>query len=81
MEKGNLPIRMINIAKCYRRQEDVSHTTMFHQFEGLFIDKNVSIGNLKGVMDFFLRNITAQIASRELGRSIFNLLNHHLRWM
>ena len=53
MEKGNLPIRMINIAKCYRRQEDVSHTTMFHQFEGLFIDKNVSIGNLKGVMDFF----------------------------
>lgn len=55
MEKGNLPIRMINIAKCYRRQEDVSHTTMFHQFEGLFIDKNVSIGNLKGVMDFFFK--------------------------
>ncbi|MEK9143125.1 MAG: phenylalanine--tRNA ligase subunit alpha [Patescibacteria group bacterium] len=55
MEKGKLPIRMINIAKCYRRQEDVSHTAMFHQFEGLFIDKNVSIGNLKGVMDFFFK--------------------------
>lgn len=55
MEKKKLPIRMINIAKCYRRQEDVSHTAMFHQFEGLYIDKNVSIGDLKGVLDFFFK--------------------------
>lgn len=55
MEKGKLPIRMINIAKCYRRQIDVSHTPMFHQFEGLYIDKNVSIGNLKGVFDHFVK--------------------------
>ncbi len=53
MEKRKLPIRMINIAKCYRRQIDVSHTPMFHQFEGLYVDKNVSIAHLKGVMDFF----------------------------
>ena len=53
MEKKKLPIRMINIAKCYRRQIDVSHTPMFHQFEGLYVDKNVSIGDLKGVMDYF----------------------------
>jgi phenylalanyl-tRNA synthetase alpha chain len=55
MEKGILPIRMINIAKCYRRQIDVSHTPMFHQFEGLYIDKNVSIGHLKGVLDYFAK--------------------------
>ncbi len=55
MEKGKLPIRMINIAKCYRRQIDVSHTPMFHQFEGLYVDKDVSIGHLKGVMDFFFQ--------------------------
>jgi len=55
MEKGVLPIRMINIAKCYRRQIDVSHTPMFHQFEGLYIDKGVSIGHLKGVLDFFVK--------------------------
>jgi phenylalanyl-tRNA synthetase alpha chain len=55
MEKGRLPIRMINIAKCYRRQIDVSHTPMFHQFEGLYIDKNVSIGHLKGVLDYFAK--------------------------
>jgi phenylalanyl-tRNA synthetase alpha chain len=53
MEKGRLPIRMINIAKCYRRQIDVSHTPMFHQFEGLFVDTGVSIAHLKGVMDYF----------------------------
>jgi phenylalanyl-tRNA synthetase alpha chain len=56
MEKGKLPIRMINIAKCYRRQSDISHVPMFHQFEGLFVDKNVAIGDLKGVMDFFFKN-------------------------
>ncbi len=50
------PIRMINIAKCYRRQSDVSHTQMFHQFEGLVVDKNISISNLKGTLDFFARN-------------------------
>ncbi|MFH0749842.1 MAG: phenylalanine--tRNA ligase subunit alpha [Candidatus Gottesmanbacteria bacterium] len=56
MEKGNLPIRMINIAKCYRRQIDVSHTPMFHQFEGLYVDKNVSIAHLKGVLDYFAKH-------------------------
>lgn len=55
MEKRILPIRMINIGKCYRRQIDVSHTPMFHQFEGLYIDKNVSIGHLKGVVDYFFK--------------------------
>ena len=55
MEKGKLPIRMINIAKCYRRQSDISHVPMFHQFEGMYIDKNVSIGHLKGFIDYFVK--------------------------
>jgi phenylalanyl-tRNA synthetase alpha chain len=55
MEKGKLPIRMINIAKCYRRQIDVSHTPMFHQFEGLYVDRDVSITHLKGVLDYFAK--------------------------
>lgn len=50
------PIRMINIAKCYRRQSDVSHTQMFHQFEGLAIDKDISIVNLKGTLDYFAKS-------------------------
>jgi phenylalanyl-tRNA synthetase alpha chain len=56
MEKGHIPIRMINIAKCYRRQSDISHTEMFHQFEGLYVDKNVSIAHLKGVIEYFVKS-------------------------
>lgn len=50
------PIRMLNIAKCYRRQQDLTHTPMFHQFEGLVIDKGISIANLKGTIDYFAQN-------------------------
>ncbi|MFA5129955.1 MAG: phenylalanine--tRNA ligase subunit alpha [Patescibacteria group bacterium] len=53
---GELPIRMINIAKCYRRQIDVTHVPMFHQFEGLYIDKDVSITHLRGVLDYFAKS-------------------------
>lgn len=60
MEKGKFPIRMINIAKCYRRQADVTHTQMFHQFEGLYIDEGVSIQHLKGVMDYFAKAFFGQ---------------------
>lgn len=49
------PIRMINIAKCYRRQSDASHYPMFHQFEGLVVDKGISIANLKGTLDYFAK--------------------------
>ncbi|MCG2691901.1 phenylalanine--tRNA ligase subunit alpha, partial [Microgenomates group bacterium] len=47
------PIRMLNLGKCYRRQQDATHTIMFHQFEGLVIDKNISIPHLKGTLDYF----------------------------
>jgi phenylalanyl-tRNA synthetase alpha chain len=55
MERRRPPIRIINIAKCYRRQSDVSHTPMFHQVEGLLIDKDVSVTHLKGTLDYFAR--------------------------
>ncbi len=56
IEKGNLPIRMIAINKTYRRQSDISHVPMFHQFEGLMIDKSVNIAELKGTLDFFAKS-------------------------
>ncbi|MBU1104972.1 phenylalanine--tRNA ligase subunit alpha [Candidatus Parcubacteria bacterium] len=56
MESQEPPIRLLNIAKCYRRQEDVSHTQMFHQFEGVLVDENISINNLIGTLDFFVKN-------------------------
>lgn len=60
MEKGKLPIRMLNVAKCYRRQSDVSHTPMFHQFEGLVVGENISIVNLKGTLDYFVKSYFGQ---------------------
>ncbi len=67
------PIRMINISRCYRRQIDVSHTPMFHQIEGLLIDKDVSISQLKGTFDFFTTNF--------FGKSrVTRLRPHHFRF-
>ncbi|OGY48843.1 MAG: phenylalanine--tRNA ligase subunit alpha [Candidatus Buchananbacteria bacterium RIFCSPHIGHO2_01_FULL_46_12] len=55
MEKGKLPIRSINITKCFRRQIDISHAPMFHQFDGLLIDQDINIANLKGVLHYFVK--------------------------
>ena len=52
---GKPPIRMVNIARTYRRQQDVTHTQMFHQFEGLVIDEDINIQHLKGTIDYFVR--------------------------
>jgi phenylalanyl-tRNA synthetase alpha chain len=56
MERKGPPIRMLNIAKCYRRQSDISHAPMFHQFEGLLVDKDISITHLKGTLDYFVKS-------------------------
>lgn len=50
------PIAMINISKTYRPNWDVSHTPMFHQFEGLCIDEGITIANLKGTIEYFATN-------------------------
>jgi phenylalanyl-tRNA synthetase alpha chain len=50
---GQPPIRMINIARCYRRQQDATHTQMFHPFEGLVVDQGINIQHLKGTLDYF----------------------------
>jgi len=52
---GKPPIRMLDIAKCYRRQIDASHAPMFYQFEGLVVDQGINITHLKGTLDFFVK--------------------------
>ncbi len=53
--KEGLPVRMLNIAKTYRRQIDISHTPMFHQFEGLVVDRRTTMTQLVGVLDYFVK--------------------------
>ncbi|MBH32757.1 MAG: phenylalanine--tRNA ligase subunit alpha [Pseudomonadota bacterium] len=50
------PIRIIAPGKVYRKDSDVTHTPMFHQIEGLYIDETVSFANLKSTLNIFLQN-------------------------
>lgn len=54
LAEQRFPIRAINIAKTYRRQIDATHVPMFHQFDGVYVDKNVSIAHLTGILNYFV---------------------------
>ncbi len=53
MHESKPPFRIISPGKVYRRDKDVTHVPMFHQVEGLCIDKNVSLSELKGLLHEF----------------------------
>ncbi len=55
MEAGKPPIKVICPGRVYRCDSDVTHTPMFHQVEGLVVDKNISFADLKGTVDQFLK--------------------------
>jgi phenylalanyl-tRNA synthetase alpha chain len=58
MEKAPPPIRIIAPGAAYRRDEvDATHSAQFHQIEGLYIDEKVSLADLKGTLEFFLREL------------------------
>ena len=56
MLKGNMPIKMLNVSRCGRRQIDINHIPTFFQFEGLVVDKGINISHLKGVLTYFAKN-------------------------
>jgi phenylalanyl-tRNA synthetase alpha chain len=53
MKLQGVPIRLIAPGPVYRRDSDVTHTPMFHQVEGLVLDEDVSLANLKGILAGF----------------------------
>ncbi len=57
MEKRNPPLRIIAPGKVYRCDSDVTHTPMFHQVEGLMVDRHVSFAHLKGILTSFVHRI------------------------
>lgn len=56
MDENNPPIRIIAPGKVYRKDSDITHTPMFHQIEGLYVDQNVSFANLKSIINIFLKS-------------------------
>src|SRR4026209_1034931 len=58
MQAAPPPIRVIAPGAAYRRDElDATHSPQFHQIEGLYVDENVSVADLKGELEFFMREL------------------------
>ena len=57
MENKKPPIKILSPGRVYRADDDASHSPMFHQIEGLVVDKGVSLCDLKGLLDEFVRII------------------------
>jgi phenylalanyl-tRNA synthetase alpha chain len=55
MESAEPPIRIICPGRVYRCDSDMTHTPMFHQVEGLYVDKQVSFADLKSLIEDFLK--------------------------
>lgn len=51
------PLRVIAPGRVYRRDFDATHTPMFHQLEGLLVDSRVTFSDLKGVLEYFAREM------------------------
>jgi phenylalanyl-tRNA synthetase alpha chain len=57
MEAQSPPVNIISPGKVYRPDSDISHTPMFHQVEGLLVDKGVTFGDLKGTLTAFVHQM------------------------
>ena len=58
MEKRRPPIRIISPGRVYRSDAmDATHSPLFHQMEGLVVDKNVTMGDLKGTLEMFAKKM------------------------
>ncbi len=71
MEKQRPPVRIIAPGKVYRCDSDLTHTPMFHQIEGLLVDRNVSFGDLKGVLTAFVHQMFDEETSLRFRPSFF----------
>jgi phenylalanyl-tRNA synthetase alpha chain len=71
MEQQQPPVSVIAPGKVYRRDSDVSHTPMFHQVEGLLVDRGVSFGDLKGTLTSFVHQMFGADTSLRFRPSFF----------
>ena len=55
MLNGKPPFKIIAPGRTYRCDSDQTHTPMFHQLEGLYVDQNVTMADLRGCLDYFLK--------------------------
>lgn len=66
------PIRIVSFGRVYRADEaDATHSPVFHQLEGLVIDENISMGDLKGTLDTFARRLYGEGVTTRFRPSFF----------
>jgi phenylalanyl-tRNA synthetase alpha chain len=71
MQRHKPPLALIAPGRVYRVDSDVSHSPMFHQVEGLFVDEGVSFANLKAILHRFMEAFFEQDLSMRLRASYF----------
>ncbi len=64
-------MRILSPGRVYRRDSDISHTPMFHQIEGLLVDRGVTFGDLKGVLTVFLKQVFGEETALRFRPSFF----------
>jgi phenylalanyl-tRNA synthetase alpha chain len=71
MREKKWPVRILCPGAVYRCDSDATHSPMFHQIEGLWVDKKVSMSDLKGVLDFFAKELFGSHVKIRLRPSYF----------
>lgn len=72
MEKKKPPIKMVAApGKVFRSDDDATHSPMFHQLEGLVVDKKITLCDLKGMLDVFVQKIYGEGTTTRLRPSYF----------
>lgn len=71
MQKGELPIRIVAPGRVYRVDLDATHSPVFYQIEGLVVDKNISLANLKETLNVMVKSIFGEDRKTRLRPSYF----------
>ena len=71
MQEKKPPLKILSPGKVYRADDDATHSPMFHQMEGLVIDKNITLCDLKGTLEAFLKKMFKDDLKTRLRPSYF----------
>lgn len=71
MENKKPPIKILSPGRVFRSDDDATHSPMFHQMEGLVVDKNITLCDLKGMLDVLVQKIYGEETTTRLRPSYF----------
>ena len=71
MENEKPPIKILSPGKVFRSDDDATHSPMFSQMEGLVVDKGITLGDLQGMLDVFVKKVFGQETRTRLRPSYF----------